>query len=108
MFLLFAVLVLRNRGKPVEKHTRPPYWAAWVFDKVGRLAATIHDVFMVPVFGSGRCSTPQQQLITRMKIEELLKAPLSEEDHQKCREAEVDKEPAVLKAAEKIVESVAE
>ncbi|KAF9904134.1 hypothetical protein EC991_003011 [Linnemannia zychae] len=108
MILLFAVIVLRNRGKPVEQHTRPPYWAAWIFDKVGRLSAAIHDVLIAPVFGSGRCSTPQQQVITRKRIEELLKLPLSEEEHQRCREAEADKEPAPLKAAERVVESVAE
>ncbi|KAF9123852.1 hypothetical protein BG015_005234 [Linnemannia schmuckeri] len=108
MILMFAVIVLRNRGKPVEQHTRPPYWAAWVFDKAGRLSATIHDYMVAPIFGSGRCSSPQQQVITRMRIQESLKVPLSEEEHQKCREAEADKEPEVLKAAEKVVESVAE
>jgi hypothetical protein len=108
MILLFAGIVLRNKGKPVEQHTRPPYWAAWVIDKSGRISAAIHDYMMAPIFGSGRCSSPQQQVLTRMRIQAALKMPLSEQERQTCREVEADKEPGVLKAAEKVVESVAE
>lgn len=63
---------------------------------------------MAPVFGSGRCSSPQQQVLTRMKIQASLDMPLSEEERQTCREAEADKKPGIFKAAEKAVESVAE
>ncbi|KAG0293576.1 hypothetical protein BGZ96_002621 [Linnemannia gamsii] len=108
MILMFAAIVLRNKGKPVEQHTRPPYWAAWAFDKFGRLSAAIHDYMVAPVFGSGRCSSPQQQALMRMRIQASLNIPLSEEEHQTCREAEADKESGVIKAAEKAVESIAE
>lgn len=108
IFAMFMIMVFRNRGKPVEQHTRPPYWAAWGFDKASRMSSMLHDYMVAPIFGSGRCSTPQQQIITRRRIEEALKIPATEEEHQKCREAEADKEPAALKAAERIAESQAE
>ncbi|KAF9097191.1 hypothetical protein BGX29_008189 [Mortierella sp. GBA35] len=108
MILMFMLIVLRNKGKPVEQHSRPPYWAAWCFDKVNRFSALMHDYLVAPVFGSGRCSSPEQLVIARKRIEEELKVPISEEEQQKAWEAEVEREPAVLKAAERAVESAAE
>ncbi|KAF9922680.1 hypothetical protein FBU30_007212 [Linnemannia zychae] len=108
MIVLFAIIVLRNRGKPAEEHTRPPYWAAWVIDKGSRFSAAVHDYLMAPIFGSGRSSTPAQQAIARRRIQESLQSAKSGEELQKSCEAKADKEPALVKAAEKIVETAAE
>ncbi|KAF9426339.1 hypothetical protein BGZ94_006654 [Podila epigama] len=107
--LFFAALVLHNRGKPEEKADRPPFWVAWTFDKLGRMSTLIHDYAIMPLFGSGRCSTTAHQELMRKRIAERLKEHPSLEEQQACREEEDEHDHTkAAKAVHDVVESAAE
>ncbi|KAG0048734.1 hypothetical protein BGZ83_006337 [Gryganskiella cystojenkinii] len=103
MVLAFSFLVRRNKGKPIEQHTPPPYWMAWYFDKANRFSNAIHDYVVAPILGSGRCSTREQQILTRKKIEETRVL----EERQKQSERQAEQEPEIVKAVEQVFESTA-
>ncbi|KAF9216715.1 hypothetical protein BGZ59_008436 [Podila verticillata] len=109
VMLMFAVIVLRNRGKPVDQMKRPPYWAAWVFDRASRMSAAMHDYFIMPVFGSGRRSTEAHQAVVRKRIEERMRNKPDLAEQQACREKEEEAGgPRSVKAVQDVVESAAE
>ncbi|KAG0341349.1 hypothetical protein BG004_006056 [Podila humilis] len=113
MVLLFAAIVFRDRGTPVEKRTRPPFWTAWIFDKAARFSTMIHDYLVMPIFGSGRCSTPGHQAVVRKRIEdELKKVEDGKEDlvavQQKCENDDEAKDSEAVKAVKDTIESLAE
>ncbi|GJJ77687.1 hypothetical protein EMPS_10046 [Entomortierella parvispora] len=104
MILAFYILVRRNVGKPIEKHTQPPYWLAWYFDRSFRFSNVAHDYVIAPLFGSGRCSSLEQQALTRKRIQEsLAQNNVLPEKEQRAQE----EEPKVVKFVEKVVESTA-
>ncbi|KAF9429029.1 hypothetical protein BGZ76_001950 [Entomortierella beljakovae] len=73
-------LVLRvNRGRPADKHIPPPFWLAWYFDKASRFSNKTHDLFIAPIFGSGRCCTREQLAIVRKSIEAGIAAKKAQE-----------------------------
>ncbi|KAF9360963.1 hypothetical protein BGX34_007397 [Mortierella sp. NVP85] len=108
-FALFVILRSRMQSKS-SRLRRPPFWAAWFFDKGARLSNTFHDYFMAPLLGSGQFASEKHNAWLREKIrKELEDGKTTLEEHQLQREAEVEeREGAVLKVAEQAVESVAE
>ncbi|KAI8605264.1 hypothetical protein EDD21DRAFT_432748 [Dissophora ornata] len=108
LMLMFAVMLWRNRGKSADQLKRPPYWAAWCFDKGARFSGAVHDYIVAPVFGSGRCSSVAHQAVVRKRIMAELEDGKTPEEQQKCREARAEKEVAALKMAEQAIETVAE
>ncbi|KAG0043274.1 hypothetical protein BGZ83_011640, partial [Gryganskiella cystojenkinii] len=104
LMMMFLVMFLKNRGKPADQITRPPYWAAWCFDKGARCSALIHDCIIAPIFGSGRSSSWEHQGVVRKRLQvEMLQKKIGEFDKQV-----IEREGPILKAAEEAVESVAE
>ncbi|KAG0201225.1 hypothetical protein BGX28_005903 [Mortierella sp. GBA30] len=108
MLLAYTLLLKRNKGVPADQRIPPPYWMAWYFDKASRFSNAAHDNIVAPIFGSGRCSTLAQQAVIRKRIDEELRSRKTQEQHQECQEREAEKEPELMKVAEKIVESTAE
>ncbi|KAG0081431.1 hypothetical protein BGZ93_002706 [Podila epicladia] len=109
MMLLFAAIVFRNRGKPVDQMQRPPFWAAWMFDKAARMSTAVHDYLIMPVFGSGRRSTEAHQAVVRKRIEDQMRERPNLAEQQACREKEEEAgEPRSVKVVQDAVESVAE
>ncbi|CAO3568938.1 unnamed protein product [Mortierella alpina] len=108
MLIAFAFLLRRNKGLPADQHQQPPYWMAWYFDKASRFSNTAHDYIVAPILGSGRCLTKSRQSVVKKSIEAALAESKTRQQHQQCQEREVEKEPELVKLAEKVVESVAE
>ncbi|KAG0207151.1 hypothetical protein BGX28_001541 [Mortierella sp. GBA30] len=106
IFVMFAIMIWRNRGKPADQLQRPPYWAAWCFDKASRLSGFVHDYMMAPVFGSGRSSSVAHRAVVRKRIEMELREGKSAGEQRGSREAGME-ENAALNSAEKVVKSVA-
>ncbi|KAF9104527.1 hypothetical protein BGX27_010056 [Mortierella sp. AM989] len=108
MLLFFMFMVFRNGNKPADQRKAAPFWTAWCIDKTNRLASVMHDYLVSPLFGSGRHSSPMHRLLVRKRIEDELKKDKTLEQHQKCMDAEVEKESTILKAAEQAAETLAE
>ncbi|KAF9157270.1 hypothetical protein BGX21_005143 [Mortierella sp. AD011] len=108
MLVFFLLVVTRNMGRSADRQIAPPFWAAWCSDKFSRFSGTIHDYFTSQIFGSGRHSSPAHRLLVRHRIEQELQTDKTLEQHQKCMEAEVEREGAALKMAEKAAETMAE
>ena len=98
--LAFWILMRRNKDKPIEKHTQPPYWLAWYFDKAHRFSNAVHDYLVAPLLGSGRCSTQEQQVLTRKRIQKTMALDIPQD-------AQAEQEPELVKLVEKVVESTA-
>lgn len=90
----------RNKGKPIEKHTQPPYWLAWYFDKASRFSNSVHDYLVAPLLGSGRCSTEEQQVLARKRIQKSLASNVQQD-------GQANQQPEVVKLVEEVVESIA-
>ncbi|KAG0355646.1 hypothetical protein BC939DRAFT_456021 [Gamsiella multidivaricata] len=108
LMIMFAIMFWRNKGKSADQLKRPPYWAAWCFDRAARFSGGMHDYLIAPIFGSGRRSSPAHQAIVRRRIQDTMEEAKSLGQLQQQREVEVEKESKALKMAEKAVESVAE
>ncbi|KAF9355856.1 hypothetical protein BGX26_006043 [Mortierella sp. AD094] len=108
MLFFFILMVARNMGRSADQQIAPPFWAAWCADKTSRISGMIHDYLVAPIFGSGRHSSPAHRLLVRQRIEQELQRDKSLEQHQKCMEAEAEKEGTALKMAERAAETLAE
>ena len=104
LMLMFLIMFLRNRGKTADQITRPPFWAAWCFDKGARCSALVHDYVIAPIFGSGRTSSLAHQAVVRKRIEIAMLTDKADE----CNTKAVESEGPMVKAAEEAVESLAE
>ncbi|KAF9971799.1 hypothetical protein BGZ73_005148 [Actinomortierella ambigua] len=99
----------RMAKRPRSEQTPPPYWMAWYIDKASRWSATVHDYIMAPIFGSGRCSTPEHQRVLRMRIAEKQKEKaLSWKRSTELVRKEIEEdEPRVVQATEEALEGLA-
>ncbi|KAF9953291.1 hypothetical protein BGZ65_004773 [Modicella reniformis] len=104
--IAFAFILRRNRGKPAPECTQPPFWMAWYYDKASRFSNSAHDYIVAPILGSGKSSSQPEE--ARKETNYVLEQVTTREEYQATCEKEAEKEPSVMKAVEKMVETLAE